>query len=331
MIWLFLLLLAIGIALLAGASKVAISNLVTISERRRLRKSVLSFLLVASSTSLPELVVAINAIALGNVDVSLGDILGSNVANVALIIGVSLVVANVSKSRVTTMIFTEDDKNEFRTGLMFVSITLLILLYLQTAGNFIGSLLLILFLVYSYNLFRKRKEAEAEAEVGVEENSIKEPKDRRIAKELALTLAGILGVVVGARFTVESSIEIAAFFGVPASIIGATLIAFGTSLPELAVNVRAAYDGFMEIIMGNIVGSCFLNSTLVLGVLLLFTPLQANIAVLSDLILFSVTSNIVLSYLMETGEMGRRGGLILLTIYIINLLSLLGILVMRAP
>lgn len=81
--------------------------------------------------------------------------------------------------------------------------------------------------------------------------------------------------------------------------------------------------------MGNIVGSCFLNSTFILGMLLLLTFSRANFVVLSDLILFSAASNIVLSYLMETGDIGRRGGLILLMIYIINLLSLLGILVIR--
>ncbi|MBS7634477.1 sodium:calcium antiporter [Candidatus Bathyarchaeota archaeon] len=321
MIWLSFLLLATGIALLVGASKVAISNLVAISEKRRLRKSILSLLLVASSTSLPELAVAVNAIALGNMDVSLGDILGSNIANVAFIIGVSLIVASIDKSKTTKAALTEEDKNEFRTGLMWVSITLLLLLYLQTAGNIIGLLLLVLFFIHSFNLFRGRKEDE--------ESNFEEPKDRRIVKEFTLTLAGILGVIAGARLAVESAVEIATFFRVPASIIGASLIAFGTSLPEFTVDIRAAYAGFMEIVMGDIVGSCFLNSTLILGILLLFTPSRANFVVLSDLILFSVTSNIVLWYLMETGNMGRRGGLILLMIYIINLLSLLGILVIR--
>src|SRR4030066_2134921 len=99
MIWVSFLLLAIGVALLGGASGVAISNLVAISEKRRLRKSVLSFLLVAFSTSLPELLVAINAITLGNMAVSLGDILGSNITNIALVIGLCLVVVSISKTK----------------------------------------------------------------------------------------------------------------------------------------------------------------------------------------------------------------------------------------
>lgn len=111
--------------------------------------------------------------------------------NVALIIGASLIVASVDKSKDTKTGFTEEDKNEFRTGLMWVSITLLLLLYLQTVGNIIGLFLLALFIIYGYNLFRERKEDE--------ESNFEKPKDRRIVKELALTLAGILGVILGAR------------------------------------------------------------------------------------------------------------------------------------
>ena len=322
MIWLSFLLLILGLALLGGASGVAISNLVTISEKRRLRKSILSFLLVAFSTSLPELLVAVNAITLGNMAVSLGDLLGSNITNIALIIGLCLIVASLGNSH-RKVIFKEEDKREFKTGLMFLSITLLTLLYLQYADNIVGLLLLALFFAYSYVLLRKRREEG--------DDRPDEFKDRGIRKELAFTIAGIIGVIVGARLTLESSIDIATFFGVPASIIGATLIALGTSLPELFVDIKAAHTGFLEIAMGDIVGSCFMNSTLVLGLLILFTPFRVNILVLSDLILFSVVSNIVLWYFLDRGDMGRRGGFILLTIYLVNLLSLLGILILRSP
>jgi cation:H+ antiporter len=134
---------------------------------------------------------------------------------------------------------------------------------------------------------------------------------------------------VGARLTIESSIDIATFFGVPASIIGATLVALGTSLPELSVDIRATHRGFLEIAMGDIVGSCFMNTTLILGLLLLFTPFRVDLLVLSDLILFSVLSNIVLWYFLDREDLRGREGLVLLTIYLVNLLSLLGILVLR--
>jgi len=316
------LLLAIGLVLLGGSSGVVISNLVAVSEKRRLRKSVLSFLLVAFSTSLPELFVAINAIVVGNMSVSLGDILGSNITNIALIIGVCFIVATLNHSRKKEIAIGEKDMKQFTNGLILLSGTLLVLLYLQYMSRVIGILLLGVFFIYSFKLFRKRKED------GDEGNS---NMNGGIRKELGLIAAGIIGVIVGSRFAVESAIDIAAYLGVPASIIGATLVAFGTSLPELAVDVRAAYTGHLEICVGDIVGSCFLNSTLILGLLLTFTPFTVNLAVLSDLLLFGVVSNLALWYFLDNRKTGYREGLILLSLYIINLLSILGILVLRAP
>jgi len=316
------LLLAIGLVLLGGSSGVVISNLVAVSEKRRLRKSVLSFLLVAFSTSLPELFVAMNAIVVGNMSVSLGDILGSNITNIALILGVCFIVATLNHSRKKEIAIGEKDMKQFTNGLILLSGTLLVLLYLQYMSRVIGILLLGVFFIYSFKLFRKRKED------GDEGNS---NMNGGIRKELGLIAAGIIGVIVGSRFAVESAIDIAAYLGVPASIIGATLVAFGTSLPELAVDVRAAYTGHLEICVGDIVGSCFLNSTLILGLLLTFTPFTVNLAVLSDLLLFGVVSNLALWYFLDNRKTGYREGLILLSLYIINLLSILGILVLRAP
>jgi len=316
------LLLAIGLVLLGGSSGVVISNLVAVSEKRRLRKSVLSFLLVAFSTSLPELFVAMNAIVVESMSVSLGDILGSNITNIALILGVCFIVATLNHSRKKEIAIGEKDMKQFTNGLILLSGTLLVLLYLQYMSRVIGILLLGVFFIYSFKLFRKRKED------GDEGNS---NMNGGIRKELVLIAAGIIGVIVGSRFAVESAIDIAAYLGVPASIIGATLVALGTSLPELAVDVRAAYTGHLEICVGDIVGSCFLNSTLILGLLLTFTPFTVNLAVLSDLLLFGVVSNLALWYFLDNRKTGYREGLILLSLYIINLLSILGILVLRAP
>ena len=323
MLWLSPLLLAIGLILLGGASGIVVSNIVAISEKRRLRKSVLSYLLVAFSTSLPELSVATNAIIIGNMSVSLGDILGSNITNITLIIGTCLLLATIRHSNKGKITFKAEDTREFRTGLMLLSITLLILLYLEYISRLIGVLLLGMFFGYSYLLLLRRKE---------DSKSIPNSNvDQRVEKELLFTFAGVVGVIVGARLTVESAMEIATFFGIPASIIGATLVALGTSLPELVVDIKAALKDHFEITMGDIIGSCFLNSTLILGLLVTFTPFQINILVLSDLILFSVISNLLLWYFIDNGKMGSREGLVLLVIYIVNLLTILGILILRSP
>jgi len=316
------LLLAIGLVLLGGSSGVVISNLVAISEKRRLRKSVLSFLLVAFSTSLPELFVAMNAIAVGNMSVSLGDLLGSNITNIALILGVCFIVTTLNHSRKKEMTIGEKDMKQFTNGLILLSGTLLVLLYLQSMSRVIGILLLGVFFIYSFKLFRKIKEDGDEGNRNI---------DGGIRKEILLIAVGITGVIIGSRLTVESAIDIATYLGVPASIIGATLVALGTSLPELAVDVRAAYTGHLEICIGDIVGSCFMNSTLILGLLLIFTPFAVNLGVLSDLLLFGVVSNLVLWYFLDNRKTGHLEGVILLLLYMVDLLSILGIIVLRVP
>jgi len=264
--------------------------------------------------------VAINAITIGLMSVSLGDILGSNIVNVSFIMGLSLIAVSLRNSRRPTPLEPRE-RRESITGLMLVSTTLLSLLYIQYIGRIIGILLLGIFVAYSYVLLRRRRSDGGDA--------FADPKDASIRREMYLTILGLAGVIISARITLDSAIEIATFFEIPPSIIGATLIAFGTSLPELAVNIRAAYRGYLDLGLGNIIGSCFLNSTLILGLLLTFTPFGVNILVLSDLILFSLLSNIILWYFIDTERLGRNAGLVLLGLYIVNVLTLLGILQLR--
>ncbi|MDQ1280820.1 MAG: cation:H+ antiporter [Thermoproteota archaeon] len=321
MIWFSVLFLIIGISLLAGSSGVVISNILLISDKRKLRKSVLSFLLVAFSTSLPELFVALNAISIGNMSVSLGDILGSNITNICLIVGTCAIIHTLNKTNGKKLTLEKEDIKEFRTGLMILSVTLLSLLYLQYISRLVGILLLGIFFGYSYVLIRKRQEESEDTANG--------KTNGKIIKESLLLLIGLFGVLAGARFTLDSAIDIATFFGVPASLIGATLVAFGTSLPEFVTDARASYRGHMEITLGDIIGSCFLNSTLILGLLLTFTPFGVNLLVLSDLILFSVVSNLLLWFFIDNGKIEKREGFTLLILYCVNLLIAFGILVIK--
>jgi cation:H+ antiporter len=261
-----------------------------------------------------------NAIVIENMSISLGDILGSNITNIALVLGVCFIVAARSHSRKKRIAIEKKDVKQFTNGLILLSGTLLTLLYLQYISTLIGILLLAVFFIYSFNLFRKRKE---------DRDHSNNHADRRIRKELILIAVGIVGVIIGSRFTVDSAMDIATSLGISASIIGATLVALGTTLPELAVDVRAAYAGHLDICVGDIVGSCFMNSTLVLGLLLIFTPFTVNLAVLSDLLLFSVVSNLILWYFLDNRKVGYRAGVILLLLYTVNLLSILEILVFR--
>jgi cation:H+ antiporter len=130
-----------------------------------------------------------------------------------------------------------------------------------------------------------------------------------------MTLVGIIGVVVSAYFLVESASSLAVLFGVPSLVIGATIVAFGTSVPELATSIEATRQGHLELAFGNVVGSGFVNLTCILGVSLVSTPFTVNMIAFHDLAIFSLIANVILWYFMSSGRINRRQGLVLIFLY----------------
>jgi len=157
---------------------------------------------------------------------------------------------------------------------------------------------------------------------------------RRLRLNVALTFLGVVGVIISAYFIVESAVTIAEFAGVPRTLIGATIIAFGTSLPEFSLDVRAFLKGHSALALGDVVGSCFVNITLILGITLLVpvlvgSPSTMNMLVFLDLVVFSLIANLLLWYFLSMGRLGKREGAILLFIYLLFLATSLGAIQLR--
>ena len=142
-----------------------------------------------------------------------------------------------------------------------------------------------------------------------------EAEKRGLVKYFGESLLGIIGIVVTAYFIVESGSFLASAAGVPPVIIGATVIAFGTSVPELATSLESVRKGFLDLAVGNIIGSCFLNITLILGLTFLLAPFNVDLSAFSDLIIFSLIANIMLWYMLQNTKVSKREGLILLAVY----------------
>jgi cation:H+ antiporter len=128
-------------------------------------------------------------------------------------------------------------------------------------------------------------------------------------------LIAAFGVVVSSYFIVETASYIALSLGVPKVIIGATIVALGTSLPELSTGVDSVRKGHSDLALSNIIGSCFMNLTLILGISLIATPFRVDMEAFSDLIVFSLITNLVLWYFISSERIGRREGIVLLVIY----------------
>jgi cation:H+ antiporter len=292
------------------ASEVTINNSVKVSSITGFGKTTVGFILVGFATSLPELSVVIFGVSSEKIGVSIGNILGSNITNIALVLGVCFLIVAVKCPKFQCMYpaMAKEEIGNLYFGLFIASLIPLALLYLGQASRFIGVILLTIFVFYMFQLSRVKK-AKDLGGLGEER--------RRLSHYTVLALAGAAGVVASAFFIVDSASSIAASAGVPPVIIGATIVAFGTGIPELATSISSARKGHFDLSLGNIVGSCFINITFILGVALLVSPLTVNIAAFSNLALFSLIANLFLWYFLSDERMSWREGTLLIVLYVV--------------
>jgi len=308
-IWDNVLVLFGSLAVLAKASDVTINNSVKVADITGFGRTIIGFILVAFSTSLPELLVSVFAvIGQESVGVAVGNVLGSNIVNVCLILGICFLLVTLKCPKYSCL-YPSMAREEVRSlyfGLFVSSIIPLSLLYLEEASRFIGVILLTVFVVYLYQLSRMRN---------IKEEGSLGPEKQRLRKYALITLAGIAGVVATSYFIVDSASYVAKSVGIPPVVIGATIIAFGTSVPELATSITATRRGHLDLALGNIVGSCFINVTCILGVTLVSSPLNVNITAFSKLAIFSLITNLFLWYFLSNEKLTWREGAVLLFIY----------------
>ena len=301
-------------------SEFTIRNAVKISDMTGLGKTTVGFVLVGFATSIPELSVSVFAVANpANIGVSIGNVLGSNIVNIALVLGVCILIIVLRRPRYPSFLLTvaKGEMGNLHFGLFIASIIPLVLLYIGYASRFVGVILVGIFVYYMVQLARTNRTKHEITEVHTSERS----KIRRYA---VLALAGVSVVVATAFFIVGSSSFIAEGVGIPRVVIGATIVAFGTSIPELATGVSSARKGHFDLALGNIVGSGFVNITLILGVALIASPLTVNIAAFSNLVMFSLITNLFLWYFIGSEKISWREGALLLSLYVIFLLISFG-------
>jgi len=312
------LILLASLVVLDKASDWAITNSVKIADITGFGKTTIGFILVAFSTSLPELCVSIFAAIGGeSIGVAIGNVLGSNIVNICLILGVCFLIAALKSSEAIKMApaMAEEEIGTLYFGLFVASVVPLTLLYIGYASRVIGVILLAIFIFYVYQLSRVRKIRE--------ESSLGEER-RKLPVYTFFALLGIALVVVSAYFIVDSATFIADSLRIPKVVIGATIVAFGTSLPELATSVAAVKKGHMDLALSNIVGSCFINITCILGVSLVGAKLAVNMAAFSHLVIFSLITNLLLWYFLSSERISWREGAILLIMYAIFLITSYG-------
>jgi cation:H+ antiporter len=299
-----------SLIVLDRTSDLTITNSVTIADMTGFGRTATGFILVAFCTSLPALSVSIfSVVGLETIDVAIGNALGSNIVNIGLALGICFLLATLKKLDHVKLIpsMTKEEIGSLYFGLFIASIIPLALIYIGYASRVIGLTLLAIFLIYTV-WFSKNRIAKGEHALNGER--------KKVNWYLLLTFLGATGVVISSFFIINSAFNIASSTGMSAITMGSTIVAFGTSLPVLVVSIGAVRKGHLDLALGNIVGTCFMNTTFILGIPLIASPLSIDIvAAFSNLVVFSVITSLFLWYFLSSEKISWREGALLLVLY----------------
>jgi len=305
-------LLAISLLLIVLISDKLIRYVLTISKFLGLSEMAAGFIILSITTSLPELSVSIVSSISGEGGLSVGNILGSNIANLTIILGLAILL-----SRKDILIKGQSQK-ELVQFLFIASIIPLFIVQRGSLGPVLGIILLILFAYFGVTVSRKTKITTLDETPKQNEGNI------GLVGIKFLVGAGL--IIILSNYVVESSLDIAGFAGLPPSIIGATIIGLGTSLPELATTIQALKQGLVNMALGNLLGSCITNITLILGVSSLLSFSEVNVLAVESIMFYILISSLSVWYMVGASErLTKKGAIFLCLIYIAFILQQIGI------
>lgn len=299
--WLYL---GLGLGILVAAGEATVRGAVGLAKKLDISPAVIGVSVIGFGTSAPELVVTVQAALAGQPDLAIGNVVGSNISNLLLILGVGAILYPLSSDR---RCYWRDG------GVMLLSALILTALCLWgLIERWHGIVLVGLLLAYLLWSYRTDKDAPPEEETA----EVLEQAPTRWIIILPFIAAGLVGLVGGAHLLVQGAVGIARDFGVPESIIGLTLVALGTSLPELAATAAAALRRHTDLALGNIFGSCSFNVLSILGITAIVRPLPiaADIAAIDIWVMLAAT---LLVFALMAGRhcLTRWKGAVLLLAY----------------
>src|SRR3989338_3337593 len=305
----------ISCLVLVASGAFVVRSLLKISAFLRLSEFVVGFIVMALSTTLPELFVGINSALSKNSALSLGNVIGSNIVNLSLIGGIAIVVAGkvVCKAK------------EIKKDAIYMVVLALIPIVLMYLGNSLsrvdGAILISIFVVFGVMIYAKRKIPAKE-----EKDSIS-----RLSAIISTVIfvVGVIALFLSSRYVVKYGISLALGLALPPIFIGLFFVAIGTSLPELVFSVRAMKTGHSGFALGDLIGAVMVNSTLVLGITALIYPITANFFLFLSSAVFMVVTAFIFMTFIESGQgLTTTEGIALIFLYILFIiieLSLAGV------
>ena len=306
--------LLMGLFLVVKGADILISSAVAIGKKYGVSDFFIGLIVIGFGTSLPELLVSVDAIIKKSPEISIGNVIGSNISNILLVLGAALYISKMDLRKISRF------DNFFH---LIVHIFFLLTVWLLVFDYKIGVVFLILFSFYIYKSFNNslsKNENELETNDFFAKIVFKKP----LIIGLPTVIFSIILTFFGAEFTVDSVIEISNFFGISDSFLALTLVALGTSLPEIITSIRAAQKKMSELIIGNIIGSNIYNLLLILGFVSLFEAFSFPIDILFFDVIFLFVCTVGFSVLLYVkNELSKKFSWVFITFYFFYLLKLL--------
>ncbi len=303
----FILFIIIGFLLLIKGADFLVHGSSSIAKKFGIPEIIIGLTIVSIGTSMPELFVSLTSATEGFSDVSIGNVVGSNLCNLLLILGITTVVRSVK--------FTHSTKVIEIPFMIMITFVFFILSQNGIISRMNGIMLVALFLLFIlYTIISTKIKQKRNEEFEVDET----PEEISIIRSILKIIIGIVALKIGGGFVVNNSISIAKMIGISEKIISVTIIAIGTSLPELVTSVYASIKGDTDMAIGNIIGSNIFNMLLIVGLSSVITPINYNPSYNLDLIILFGAS-LLLLIIPEVGkknQMTRTSGALFLLSYI---------------
>lgn len=298
-------LLFLGFLLLIKGADLFVDGSSNIAKVFKIPSIVIGITLVAFGTSAPEAAVSLTAAFKGSTDISISNIIGSNIFNLLVVLGVTALFKDVILDK--KIIKKDYLFSIFTSGLLLALITINIVLrksfILSRLG---GAVLLITLFIYLYKLIK-----------GIDPEKKKEIEDRKFSfKDVILIVIGLLSVVFGGKITVEAASNIARHFGFSETFIGLSIVAIGTSLPELCTSIVSLLKGENDIALGNVIGSNIFNVLFILGTTGLLNPIPVNIETIIDIVIM-IAMSFGMIFLFRDLKLRTKEGIVMIAAYIV--------------
>ncbi|CEO14791.1 calcium/proton exchanger [[Clostridium] sordellii] len=306
------LILIIGFVLLIKGADIFVEGASSIAKKFNVPPMLIGLTIVAMGTSAPEAAVSISSSLAGQNDMSIANVVGSNFFNILIVLGVSAIIAKLPVQK--------DTIKKDTPFLIFISALLVVFCFGLKLSRFEGLILLTLFVVFLINTIKSNlNQNNNEVSSGETAIAIEIPdsdsKSVSMPKTLLICLVGIIGIVFGGDLVVDSASSIATSFGMSANLVGLTIVAMGTSLPEFVTSVIAVRKGETDIAIGNVIGSNIFNILLVLGLAAIIHPMAISLVAFIDTIFMTAITILLYIFIKKNNSLSKAQGILFIIIY----------------